>query len=328
MSSGRKSIAGFTIDVGDISYFGEGLSRPESVWVDAEGIWTSDNRGGVAMVVPGAAPLLLGSGISETNGIWRCPDKSFLAAGLGDQRLHRIDRDGTTTVVLDAIEARPLGAVNSVCRDGQGTTWISVMTARAHWYEALNAAPDGYIIRLDSNGAAVAAEGLHLTNEVKIDPTGQFLYAAESLGRRIVRFAILQDGSLGPRESVGPDDLGRGALPDGFAFDADGNVWITLINRNAIAVISTSGDLHIVFEEVNGPALDVAVRNLEEGRAAVEDLAACAGKVLALPTSLAFGGPDGRTVYVGSLGLKSLATFRSPIAGAAPARVAGRIAAR
>jgi hypothetical protein len=48
-----------------------------------------------------------------------------------------------------------------------------------------------------------------------------------------------------------------------------------------------------------------------------EHLIACAGKKLNLPTSLSFGGTDGRTVYVGSLGLPHLVTFNSPIAGLA-----------
>ena len=33
---------------------------------------------------------------------------------------------------------------------------------------------------------------------------GDYLYAAESLQRRIIRFAIKHDGSLGEREVVGP----------------------------------------------------------------------------------------------------------------------------
>jgi hypothetical protein len=39
--------------------------------------------------------------------------------------------------------------------------------------------------------------------------------------------------------------------------------------------------------------------------------------VIALPTSLAFGGSDRRTVYLGSLALPHLLSFRSPVAGLA-----------
>ncbi len=36
-------------------------------------------------------------------------------------------------------------------------------------------------------------------------------------------------------------------------------------------------------------------------------------------SSIAFGGPDLRTVFLGCLGGDALATFRSPVAGLAPA---------
>ena len=40
------------------------------------------------------------------------------------------------------------------------------------------------------------------------------------------------------------------------------------------------------------------------------------GETWKLPTSIAFGGPDLRTAFVGSLVMKQLATFRVPAPGA------------
>ena len=42
---------------------------------------------------------------------------------------------------------------------------------------------------------------------------------------------------------------------------------------------------------------------------------AAAGKTLQLVTSVTFGGPDLRTVFIGSLGMSTLPTFRSPVPG-------------
>jgi hypothetical protein len=42
---------------------------------------------------------------------------------------------------------------------------------------------------------------------------------------------------------------------------------------------------------------------------------AAAGSRLQFPTSLCFAGPDRRTVYVGSLAMSRLPTFRSPVPG-------------
>jgi gluconolactonase len=135
------------------------------------------------------------------------------------------------------------------------------------------------------------------------------------LGKRIFRFAIGANGDLGQKEIFGPADLGHGALPDGFIFDRDGNIWVTIISRNGIVIVSADGETHTIYEEANLEAVDAMVAAMQQGVATTEHLVACAGKTLILPTSLSFGGADGRTVYVGSLGLPHLVTFNSPVAG-------------
>jgi gluconolactonase len=54
---------------------------------------------------------------------------------------------------------------------------------------------------------------------------------------------------------------------------------------------------------------------LAAGSAEPEDMLAAAGPRLQFPTSLCFAGPDLRTVYVGSLAMSRLPTFRSPVPG-------------
>ena len=53
-----------------------------------------------------------------------------------------------------------------------------------------------------------------------------------------------------------------------------------------------------------------------EGLATQELMGQCAvAGPLVLPTSLAFGGPDGRDAFVGSLATPHLTSFRSPVCG-------------
>ncbi len=125
---------------------------------------------------------------------------------------------------------------------------------------------------------------------------------------------IRADGSLGPREAVGPENLGRGAYPDGFAFDSLGNVWVTIISQNGLSVIDARGDVHVVYHDSNDAAVEAMSVGVERRNGTVDHLVACASQLgpLRLPTSLAFGGVDGRTAYVGSLLMPHLATFRLP----------------
>lgn len=314
-----SSLDGFTLAREDFALFGSDLHRPECVWVDHDGVWVSDHRGGVARLDAAGQATLLGHGIEEPNGFSRRRNGNFVVAGLADRKVYEIAPDGTTTVLLDSIGGRPLGAVNFAWVDALDRVWVSIMTWHSRWYDVMaEPARDGHVILIDAAGARIVAEGLDLTNEVKVSPDGGHLVVVETFGRRIVRYPILESGALGPREVVGPPDLGHGAYPDGFAFDGEGNIWIATVSRNAIQVITRDGALHTLYEEVNVPALDQFVGDLAAGRAEPAQLGACAGPFLGLPTSLAFGGPDGRTVYIGSLLLPHLVTFRSPVAGPRP----------
>jgi gluconolactonase len=305
----------FRLAASNFGTFGMGLVRPECVWIDSEGVWCSDGRGGVCEVKPNEAAVTLGQGIVEPNGISRRADGSFVAAGLGDQKVYRIAPNGKTSVILETINGAPLGAVNCAWADGE-RTWISVMSTSHPWPVSMNEGPKGYIILMDGRGARIVADGLHQTNELKVSPDGKHLYTVETLGRRIVRFPILDGGALGPKEVVGPNDLGHGAYPDGFAFDVEGNIWLTLIIRNGIGVIDRTGAFHVVYEEPQTAAIDKLVSSIAVKNADIDAMRACVGQHLPFPTSLAFGGPDGKTVFIGSLPGTHLFTFRAPVAGA------------
>lgn len=298
---------------------GSDLHRPECVWTDKDGIWVSDSRGGVGKLSASGQAVLLGNGIAEPNGFCRRPDGSFLVGGLSDGKVHLIKPNGETSVYLQEIEGGRLGVVNHAWHDRQGRTWISVMTRSEHWYNKLqDRDPDGYIILIDESGARIVADGLDLTNEVKISPDGRYLYAAETLGRRIVRYPILANNRLGPKEFFGPEDLGPGANPDGLTIDAEGNVWIALIARNGIGVITAEGDYIELFTDVNSEGLNKWLKASERLAATPNDLVDCAGDMLKLPTSIAFGGEEMKTVYIGSLLLPHLYCFRSPVPGVKP----------
>jgi len=123
------------------------------------------------------------------------------------------------------------------------------------------------------------------------------------------------DGYIIAQEIVPPGDLGRGAYVDGFAFDAEGNIWVTLLVRNEVVVITPDGDVYTILSDVNEAAIDNAEAKMEDGTLTPMDMFACAGAHLQLPASITFGGPDLRTVYLGSLGMNRLPTFRSPVPG-------------
>ena len=51
------------------------------------------------------------------------------------------------------------------------------------------------------------------------------------------------------REIFGPSSLGKGAWPDGIAFDSYGNLWGTLVYSDKLFVLTPKGDLRVLLDE-------------------------------------------------------------------------------
>src|SRR5581483_5171010 len=141
-------------------------------------------------------------------------------------------------------------------------------------------------------------DDIYFTNEIRLDAREEYLYVAETMKGRIIRFRVQPDGSLTDKEIVGPDGLGVGGAVDGFAFDAGGNVWVTTVLRNGVGIITPDGDYHVVFEDANEPLLATFDQKIASGEATPADMLATAGQTLRLVTSVTFGGPYLQTVYV------------------------------
>src|SRR3546814_16951586 len=91
--------------------------------------------------------------------------------------------------------------------------------------------------------ARIVADGLGYANEVKIDPSGAYLYANETMARRLSRWR-LTSGRLGPRETV--VEYQDGVFPDGFEFDAEGGVWCARVVRTRVVRVAPDGTQAIV----------------------------------------------------------------------------------
>ncbi|HEX2914765.1 MAG TPA: SMP-30/gluconolactonase/LRE family protein [Chloroflexia bacterium] len=312
-----SSLSNFTLDISDLSLVGKGLNRPESVLVEKNGtVWTSSGQGGVTRIDPNGQQENLGDLGGEANGLAMDKEGNFYVANIGDGNVYKLYRDGHREVVLSEIDGNPLGSVNYVFIDSKDRLWVSVLTRTIPWFPAINTGKaDGYIIRIDQQGAQIVADNILFCNEIRMDAREEYLYAAETMANHILRFPVREDGSLGEREIFGPEDLGQGAVVDGFAFDAEGNLWVTTITRNGLMIITPEGKAHTVFEDPQTEAIDRAMDKIKTGELTPEGLFACMGQNIQFPTSVAFGGPDLKTVYMGSLGMTHLLSFKSPVAG-------------
>ena len=313
------------VDLAALQWYGHGLQRPECVLTTARGdVYTADWRGGVSHTsADGKQQLYLGQPVMgealKPNGIALLNDGSFLLAHLGAERggVYRLHRDGRTEPFLRQVDGVDLPPSNFVVEDAAGRFWITVSTRlspRALGYR--KNCNDGFVVVVDKNGARVAADGLGYANECAVHPNGQWLYVNETFSRKLSRFAIAADASLGVKEIV--CEFGAGTFPDGLAFDVEGYAWVVSIVSNRLIRVAPDGTQTVCLQDADPEHLawvEAAYQANEMGRPHLDGVKS---EVLKNISSIAFGGPDLRTGYLGCLLGDALAKLPMPVAGHPP----------
>ncbi|TCR64050.1 sugar lactone lactonase YvrE [Bosea sp. BK604] len=312
------------LELSDLDYVGDGLDRPECVMTTRSGdMFTPNKQGGISIVrADGRTEHILARNAPEgflPNGIALLPDRSVLIANLGPSGgVYHLAMDGTLTPKLLEIEGRQLEPTNFVGIDRKSRIWVTVSTKQIPREQSMRKGfGDGYIIMIDGKGPRVVAENIGFTNEAIVDPTGHWLYVAETIARRTSRFPIRADGTLGEKE-VFAEYREPSTFPDGFTFDSEGAVWIVSVVSNRVIRAMPDGRQHILIEDADPALLAEIEDDFQNDRYGRPQLDTGGKRQLANLSGISFGGPDLKTVYLGSLFGSRLATFRSPVAGAAP----------
>jgi sugar lactone lactonase YvrE len=311
--------------ISEIQFTGSGLARPECVLATARGdLYAADWRGGVSHIRTDGAQELYAGSLPDgrplrPNGIALRRDGSFLLADLGDTQggVYSLDRQGSVRPFIEIVDGIELPPTNFVSEDSAGRVWITVSTRekpRSNDYRP--DAGSGFIVMVDEKGGRIVADGLAYTNEALVSPDGAWLYVNETFGKRMSRFPLRRDGSLGAREVH--TTFGKGVFPDGLAFDAEGHIWVTSIVSNRVIRVAPDGSQRTILEDADAGHIDWcedAFASRAMGRAHLDS---AGGQVLRNISSLAFGGADLRTAYLGCLLGDSIAYFNVPVAGHPP----------
>jgi SMP-30/Gluconolactonase/LRE-like region len=160
------------------------------------------------------------------------------------------------------------------------------------------------------------ADGLGYTNEVAVDPSGQWLYANETFGRRLSRFALRADGSLGPKQVV--TEFGPGTFPDGLAFDVEGHAWVVSIVSNRLIRVAPDGTPTVWLEDADAGHLARVERAFDAGTMGRAELDGIESRCLRNISSIAFSGVERRVAVLGCLLGDRLAILDMPVPGVAP----------
>jgi gluconolactonase len=332
-SATANPVLDFGIDREALQYVGQGLQRPECILAEPDGtLWVADARGGVVRI-NGTSQEIITQRRSDhfsgarsdasrylegtlPNGLAFARTGDILISNFGTDCLEIMSRDGSSRVLADSIDGEPIGKVNFVLRDSRDRIWITVSTRITNWMHALRTdLADGYIARYEHGTFRIVADGFRFTNEIRFDADEQFLYVVETTGGCITRLRIDEHGNPCEREIFGPSTLGRGAWPDGIAFDAYGNLWGTLVYSDKLFVLTPQGDMRVLLDEGDPPKVEALEQAFLRNEVCEEVLFATGRGVAPWMASVTFGGPDLRTVYIGSLKGTRIPCFRAPVPG-------------
>ena len=313
----------YTLD--QINFLGEQLKRPECVLTNSSNrIFTSNWDGGVSIIEPDGSQwsILANSQDFELkpNGICLLENGDFLIAHLGndDGGVYRLKPNGDLSPFLTEINGEALPPTNYVHLDFQGRIWITVSTRtkpRADAYRSTIS--DGFIILIDGSDCRIVADNLGYTNECIVAPDGKHLFVNETFSRRLTRFDISETGNLSNKQTIA--NFGEGVFPDGLVFDEEYNFWVTSIVSNQVLKVSNDGkQIDTQLIDVDKPHLawvEDAFQNQSMGRPHLDNVKS---ELLQNISSLAFGGAQLNTIYLGCLLGQQVASFTQPVKGLAP----------
>jgi len=93
------------------------------------------------------------------------------------------------------------------------------------------------------------------------------------------------------------------------------NSLVAVYEQGEPRVLTPEGECHIVFDDGNKAATNALEAAFEARQITPDLMIAAAGKIAPWLASVTFGGPDLRTVYLGSLRGTRVPYFRAPVAG-------------
>jgi gluconolactonase len=208
-------------------------------------------------------------------------DSNVYACDQNLRQIVKITPDGKTSTYSAGTDSQPMRVPNYPVFDADGNLYVS---DSGDWGQK-----NGWIWRIRPGGQAEiwshAAKGF--TNGMCLGPDGRSLYVVESSPPLISKIEVRADGSAGQHSVV--VELPR-TVPDGVAFDVQGNLYISFYNPNHITRFGMDGTLKILYDDWEQV-------------------------ILVAPTNIAFGGADMKTLLIANLCGWNLVTAPMDAAG-------------
>jgi gluconolactonase len=252
--------------------FAEGLDHPECIAYHTDGtLWAGGEAGQIYRIsadgkkveeVANTGGFVLGLAFSP-DGHW------LLICDSGQHCLWRLDlKSLKLTKFAEGAGLHRFNIPNYACFDNQGNIYVTESGA----FREIK----GKILKFDLNGKGkVWHDGpFNFANGIAIDAKEEYIYVVCSFMPGLERIPINTDGSGGKREvfATMPE-----CVPDGLAFDAAGNLYVSCYAPNKIFKVAPDRTIVTVID------------NWE-------------AHTLSNPTNIAFGGENFDQLFVANIG--------------------------
>jgi gluconolactonase len=240
----------------DVSVFIDGtlsdpqLDHPEGVAVHPDGsVWCGGERGQIFRVDPDGTAL---TEVGSTGGfaLGMAFDGTAEHLYVCDLKHAAVFRVHTATGRVERFaDGRPAGGFlipNYPVFGRDGRIYVS----DSHGFKK----PGPGIWRIEADGRAELwyDRVVNFANGLAFAADGGSMYVAETFGSTVFRIRIRDDGSAGEREDVASTP---GALPDGLAFDVEGNLYVGCYEPSQILRVDPTAKVDVVYHDVTAHTL-------------------------------------------------------------------------
>lgn len=120
-------------------------------------------------------------------------------------------------------------------------------------YHPVRLGPGVWRIDLDSGQSNLwYGRNLRFANGMALSPDSKWLYVAETFDRKVSRIPIFGDGKAGEAEVV-VQKIDR--LPDGLAFDVEGNLYVACYEPARVYRVSPDNHIELLIEDLDAHTL-------------------------------------------------------------------------
>ena len=220
------------------------LRHPEGVAIDREGnVWCGGEGGEIYRIHrDGSSIELVASSEGFTLGLAFDGNGNLYTCDLKHAAVFRLDRTGSLERFAHGSGRRKIRIPNfPVVDESRKCLYVS----DSHDMEE----PGPGIWRFDldtGEGDLWYDRPMTFANGMALSSERDLLYVAETFARRVTRIPVLEDGAAGEAETF-VEGIER--LPDGLAFDTEGNLYVSCYEPSRIYRVSPDREINLLVDD-------------------------------------------------------------------------------